>query len=404
MRPLPLRILITSAVLVGLLIPARAAFAFTDVPTTYWDYDAITYVASTHTWMQDFGTGQFQPATKETRKLMARTLVAVYAPTEPIDPTIVFTDLPSTDPFYPSANVAVKLGWMDILGGNTFGPDKNVQSAGLDKSLIRAMGLWDAIDGLTAIHEVDGTPYTTKANFGEKQLARWLGLHYNHDEEGLDLQASSYVPRDEMAYTLWIATTLSQYELDSTSIFDDITLASATTTQHEFTQYMLDEVGYPYIWGGEWNKASPPGYCCGDQPQGGMDCSGWVWWTLKKNEDNYNGAQFHTAYGGWHLAERVSSDMAAATITHIAYADLVPGNLMFFASNGGNNASDVDHVGIYLGNGWMSHSTDGGPQLELVSSGWYYDNYVWGRKLKTKGNAAPASPVDVTAGEPVVGP
>jgi cell wall-associated NlpC family hydrolase len=399
MRPLPPRIILVAAVLVGLLVPARAAFAFSDVSKSYWAYDAITYVASTNTWMQDFGTDLFQPTAKEARKLMARTLVMVYAPTEPIDPTITFTDLPDTDPFYPYANVAVKLGWMLKLSGDTFGPNKNVQSAGLDRSLIRAMGLWDAIDGLANIHQADGTPYTTEDTFPERQLARWLGLHYDHDDENLDMLESSYITRDEMAYSLWIATTLSQYELDSTSIFNDITLADATVTQGEFTQYMLNEVGYPYIWGGEWNKKSPNGYCCGSQPKGGMDCSGWVWWTLKKNEENYNAAQYHPDYGGWHISERVSSDMAAVTVTHLTYSELVPGNLMFFASNGGNNADDVDHVGIYLGNNWMIHSTGGGPQLEWVGSGWYYDNFVWGRKLKQTGNGAPRLPVSARAGE-----
>jgi cell wall-associated NlpC family hydrolase len=91
--------------------------------------------------------------------------------------------------------------------------------------------------------------------------------------------------------------------------------------------------------------------------------------------------------------------MAAATVTHLTYSALVPGNLMFFASNGGNHADDVDHVGIYLGNDWMIHSTGGGPQLEWVGSGWYYDNFVWGRKLKQTGNGAPRLPVNTRAGE-----
>jgi hypothetical protein len=54
---------------------------------------------------------------------------------------------------------------------------------------------------------------------------------------------------------------------------------------------------------------------------------------------------------------------------------------MFFAGNGGNGWDDVDHVGIYLGENWMIHSTGGGPQLEWVADGWYYDNFVWGRQL-----------------------
>ena len=54
--------------------------------------------------------------------------------------------------------------------------------------------------------------------------------------------------------------------------------------------------------------------------------------------------------------------MAAQAPKHLTYGELDPGNLMFFASNGGNQADDVDHVGIYLGDGWMFHSTGGAYQ------------------------------------------
>ena len=46
---------------------------------------------------------------------------------------------------------------------------------------------------------------------------------------------------------------------------------------------------------------------------------------------------------------------AGKSPTHVAYANLAIGNLMFFASNGGSSWQDVDHVGMYIGNGWMMH-------------------------------------------------
>jgi NlpC/P60 family len=105
--------------------------------------------------------------------------------------------------------------------------------------------------------------------------------------------------------------------------------------------------------------------------------------------------------------------MAKAAPDKIAFDDLKVGNLMFFASNGGGDWDDVDHVGIYLGENWMIHSTDGGPQLQWAGEGWYYDNFVWGRQL-TKGSLLPEGPGrgpvtigfvgDPTAGEPAVAP
>jgi len=88
--------------------------------------------------------------------------------------------------------------------------------------------------------------------------------------------------------------------------------------------------------------------------------------------------------------------MAQMTTTHLTYAQLAPGNLMFFASDGGTNWTDVDHVGIYMGNGWMMHSTGGGPQLQYVGSGYYHDYFVYGRQLKA--TSAPGQPPKVPSG------
>src|SRR5262249_9215469 len=157
--------------------------------------------------------------TLEARKLFARTLVEIWAPTEPIDPTITFDDLPPDDPFYPYANVAVKLTWLKEKNGG-FNPDGTIKFKKMDRSIILALGLQAPMDGLDAIHQDDGTPYDTPSNFGAMQLARWLDLHYNHDDEAMDLQAGDKVPRDEVAWSIYQAVNLTQPDLDATSIFD----------------------------------------------------------------------------------------------------------------------------------------------------------------------------------------
>jgi cell wall-associated NlpC family hydrolase len=268
------------------------------------------------------------------------------------------------------------------------------------------MGLKDVNDDLNDIHQVDGTAYDVPKNFGAMQLARWLDLHYDHDDESEDIGKNTKVPRDEVAWSVYQAVTISSWKLDGTSIFTDITLPDVDATQESVTQYMIDQIGPPYIWAGEWDSASPKNYCCGYQPRGGYDCSGWVWWTLKKDEDNYDAAQFHPGYNGWHLQERSSYDMAGATVTQLAYDELQPGDLMFFASNGGNTADDVDHVGVYLGDGWMFHSTGGGPQIEWVGDGYWQDTFVWGRDLASEKGMPerPADPASLLEGEAPVGP
>jgi NlpC/P60 family len=408
MRRLPLRALLALAVGAAVVLPAQQALAFTDVPSSYWDYTQITYATP---WMSDYGSSQFKPTTDETRSYGCRTLVQMFDPTEPIDPKITFPDLPSTDPMYKYANVCVKLKWFDTYSGGKWAGGNSIPRSAFDVAIVDALGtLGPAVSGLKAIHEDDGsTPYSLGSRWPYLQLATYLGLHYDHSDDVSDLQIATHMHRDEVAYSVWAAKNLASYDVsNANSLFDNVSLPTLDQSiagqknQYLITSYALSQVGFPYIWGGEWNAKSPAGYCCGSQAEGGYDCSGFAWWVLKKNEDGYDAAQFHT-YKGWSLHERVSSDMAANTPVHLTISQLNIGNIMFFASDGGHTSGDVDHVGIFIGNGWMVHSTTGGPQLETISSGWYHDHFVWGRALTSSSRSATGK-VNLHAGEPPVGP
>jgi cell wall-associated NlpC family hydrolase len=43
----------------------------------------------------------------------------------------------------------------------------------------------------------------------------------------------------------------------------------------------------------------------------------------------------------------------------------------------------VDHAGIYLGRGWMIHSSGArdGVSVESVKTGWYRDRFLWSRRV-----------------------
>jgi cell wall-associated NlpC family hydrolase len=377
------RILIVAAMVTGLLIPARAAQAFTD-SSSNWASSQINYVASARDWMRDYGSTYFKPGVIELRRQLARALVKAFRPSEPIDSSIQFTDLPSSDPFYRYANVAAKLRWLPKYADGSWKPNSQVAVRSFDKAIVLAMGLSGPAKGLTQIREADGDVYNVGSYFPYLQLAHWFGLHYNHRTESADIQPTSLLRRDEMAYSLWKAKTTSSWKLSSASKFTNVVLPAlnsadpAQAVKQKMTAYALNQVGYPYIWGGEWKSASPSGYCCGYQPQGGFDCSGFVWWVVKKSEGGYNSAQFRS-YSGWSLPQRSSSQMAGATSTRISYANLKVGNLMFFSSGGG-----VNHVALYIGNNWMMSSSGSvdGPVLEWVGSGWWRDHFVYGRALK----------------------
>ncbi|HEY1332335.1 MAG TPA: NlpC/P60 family protein [Actinomycetota bacterium] len=390
MRHRILSFLVAAGVIAAVLIPAEAAFAFTDVPNTYWDYDAITYVATTNHWMQDYGTSVFNPTTLETRELVASALVKAYAPGEPTDPDITFPDLPNTDPYYPYANVAVKLGWIAPAGNGDFNPDLTMHVEVFDKAIVLAMGLTAPVAGLQHITDESGYVYPVPEYFPYEQVARTLELHFNHPtgSETMDLLPTKAIRRDEVAYSLWMAKTDPSWLIDETSHFDDVTLPTLNVgvplqeEKRQLTTTAFAYVGYPYVYAGEWDKKTGSGYCCGAQPIGGFDCSGYVWWLLKKYEGGYNAASVR-GYAGWSLPERTSTDMAKNTGSHISFGSLRIGDIMMIADNGGSTWQDVDHVGVYLGNDWMIHSTgsEDGPTLEWVGDGWYHDMFVWGRRI-----------------------
>ena len=129
-------------------------------------------------------------------------------------------------------------------------------------------------------------------------------------------------------------------------------------------------VGYPYIWAGEWGFDSPSPPAFGGRPGPGFDCSGLSWWALRADDDVYWEISPPRPYRGWPLPQRTSAEMARMTHVRLHYADLLPGDLMFYD---GDDDGVVDHVDVYVGNGWSldSSSSVGGVTLMWVKTGWY---------------------------------
>jgi cell wall-associated NlpC family hydrolase len=58
---------------------------------------------------------------------------------------------------------------------------------------------------------------------------------------------------------------------------------------------------------------------------------------------------------------------------------LQPGDLVFFGSRGPRSRpSEVGHMGIYVGNGWIVHSSRFGTTLTPMT-GWYDTTFAWAR-------------------------
>lgn len=352
---------------------------FSDVDGSFaWASQAIGYVAIDRHWMDDFGSDKFRPKIAESRKWFARAIVKAFAPGEATDPNIDFTDLPNSDRFFDFANVAVKMGWMQRTKDGAFQPDSPMTLITTHYALVNALPLNQEVNGLNAIHTADGSDLAHSVKFPQILLGMRLHFRYNHPSEGDDVKPQDPLSRAETAYSLWRAATTTKYDIATLVKYQDIELPAVTTAKRKFIEFGMKYVGYPYIWGGDWYQRTVSGYCCGAQPQGGFDCSGLMWWDLKAPSGGYNNRKIR-GYAGWNLPQRTSSDMAGVG-KHLSYQAAKPGDLMFY--DGDNNGS-VDHVDVFLGNGWAldSSSGQGGVSILRVGEGWYRDHFVHARRI-----------------------
>jgi cell wall-associated NlpC family hydrolase len=367
------------------LAAATYGISWSDVPRNHWARTAIDHVGATNDWMRDYAAGAdgsypFKPDELETRRLFARSLVRAFAPNAKADTSITFADVPPEDRSYRWASVAVASGWMTTDGKGNFAPSGSVTVRDAHRALVLALGLGDLAAGADALKLRNGTPIQTPADFGTLLLGMRLGLRYNNSNEALDVGPDDSLTRAQVAWSLYRATTAPSWIRDSLSPYGTITLPNLGPRMQRVVAFAVRYVGYPYVWGGEWHATSPSGYCCGYQPRGGFDCSGLTWWLMKKAAGGWNNRP-PREYAGWDLPQRTSAQMAA--FATLKWKDIRPGDLLFYDGNGDRV---VDHVDVYLGNGWAfdSGSSNAGVTITRVANSWYQDHFVGARRLWSK--------------------
>ncbi len=112
------------------------------------------------------------------------------------------------------------------------------------------------------------------------------------------------------------------YTPQSTSV--DISDATAKSNLVNAAQKYI---GTPYVWGGE------------SSAEGGFDCSGFVYNALKD--------------AGYKVG-RTTANGYRSYGSSVSRADMQPGDLVFYGKDG-----KATHIGIYIGNGQMIHSSGG---------------------------------------------
>ena len=253
-------------------------------------------------------------------------------------------------------------------------PAAPVTLAQLDARLVRTIQLSDAaaafIDGARA------AGLTVPARFGTETVARLLGLRTNHPakQDTLELLPSDPVTRAETAYS--VAKILrfggweQQYVENAAATF---ALPPLGAWQKRVLNTAVRFIGFPYVWGGTSELAESP---FGVQARGGFDCSGFVWRVYKLQSYPGGAALANTIKG--RTTYQMSGEVPPAK--RIPYAKLLPGDVLFFGSAGPRSKpAQVGHAGIYLGAGWMIHSSGQGVALAPLS-GWYRQQFAWGRR------------------------
>jgi cell wall-associated NlpC family hydrolase len=253
-------------------------------------------------------------------------------------------------------------------------PAAPVTVAQLDASLVRALALSDAAGEFLLAARDAGLAVPSR--FGTETVARLLGLRTNHPakQDDLELLPSEPVTRAETAYSVARILHFSGWEAQSVEdAAATFTLSQPTAWQTRILDTAVRFIGYPYVWGGTSEKAEAP---FGIQAHGGFDCSGFVWRVYKLQA--YPGGTALAATIRGRTTYQMSGEVSKSQ--RIALAKLAPGDVLFFGANGPRSKPNaISHAGIYLGAGWMIHSSGQGVAVTPLT-GWYRQQFAWGRR------------------------
>ena len=255
----------------------------------------------------------------------------------------------------------------------------------LDARLVAALGLTP--DAKLFAAEAKAAGLAPPSRFGTEAIARLLGLRKNHaakDDALLERLPAEPASRAEAAYSLAQIVRFRGYELDRLRLASaSFRLPALTDWQRRVLTTAFKLVGYPYIWGGTSDARQVYG---GKSVPGGYDCSGFVWRVYKLQAYAASGVLSATLKGRTTYA--MSGEVPKAK--RIGAAALQPADVVFFGAGGPRSQpSQVDHMGIYVGNGWFVHSSRYGVALELLS-GWYQERFAWGRRPLAEAGLAPS--------------
>jgi cell wall-associated NlpC family hydrolase len=253
-------------------------------------------------------------------------------------------------------------------------PDRLVTIRELDALLVTAVGLRPEAREIRL--ETERAGLAPKSWLGTETVARLLGLRVNHllahDER--ELQLAQPATRAEAAYSVARLLSIEQWEYDQAlQAASSFELPELDPWQQTVLTRAVRFVGSPYVFAGTSERTQS---VLGRRLPGGFDCSGFVWRVYKL--EPFEGAPALAEVLKGRTTYAMSGEVGRAA--RVGRAALVPGDVVFFGSRGpGSKPAEVGHMGIYVGNGWMVHSSDRGTTL-VPMTGWYETRFAWARR------------------------
>jgi cell wall-associated NlpC family hydrolase len=320
------------------------------------------------------------PTTTTTTTVPTDPTTTATVPTVPVTTTVptlpTSTTLPTTT-FVPriatSKPPVVQTAWK-LVNWKATDPAKTVSVTEFDRVMVNVLGLADAAKKIRL--ELQRVGLKPPARSGTETVARLLGLRLNHpaDQDDLELLPDQPITRAEAAYS--VAQVLG-YDAGRHDWLEQaataFVLPDLDPWQQQILKTAVQYVGFPYVWGGTSPTTETPS---GVTAVGGFDCSGFVWRVYKLTSYANEGSLASTLRG--RTTYQMSGEVPAKQRIYDV-ANLKPGDVLFFGKGPKSKPSEVDHTGIYLGNGWMVHSSGYGTTITTFD-GWYRSSFAWARR------------------------
>ena len=289
------------------------------------------------------------------------------------------------DPLTRGQLETISSGLLHVTPAKPTSTAATVTISALDAKLVTTLGLSSAAKVFA--QNVKAAGLAPPARFGTEVVARLLGLRTDHPAslDALELSPNEPANHAEAAYSAARILHLGAWDAASTEQLAQTFVPPAYTPwQKQILDTAVHFIGYPYVWGGESETTASP---FGPQAHGGFDCSGFVWRVYKLQTYAKEGTLADVLKGRTTYA--MSGEVPAGK--RVALAKLQPADVIFFGAAGTKSKpAQVNHMGIYLGNGWFIHSSGYGVAVAQLS-GWYAKRFAWGRRPLAEAGLVSAS-------------